>query len=378
MTERRISIPADLITVDPAGLPELAAPTDVITFDGTNLGRYDWSEMLALAGGTDVEAARDAALAAQAAAEAAATSMISETRRNYTGDGTTTAFNIGLTLPSGTSSKVLVFVGGVLVPEADQTVSGNTVTLATAPPDGCPVVTFVRGPGDTLPANLSDIAAVGYDDAQDAIDTLAIDPTFRSASHSNTAQLLVSSLTSNRQFTLPNSSGTLALIGDVEEEVESQLGALSYLTGTGDTFAPAVFFDSYGTTGSISETEEWGRFYRIGSLVFGGGSLNFRLIKGDMGTSQVMKLAMTGLTAVPLVTGSPARAVAGGVIVKKGGQINVNNIVLRYDATNDFWFFEGDDATPGNKSFPLTVANVDNDIMATDNTRIEFLFWFIS
>ena len=58
--------------------------------------------------------------------------------RNYTGDGSTTAFTVAA---SRTVDDVLVFVNGIcLVPTDDYTISSTTLTFTTAPAASAEIV----------------------------------------------------------------------------------------------------------------------------------------------------------------------------------------------------------------------------------------------
>jgi hypothetical protein len=146
-----------------------------------------------------------------------------------------------------------------------------------------------------VPESAAALSATGHADSQAALDYVSIDPTFKSGSHAHLLQAALTLLTADRTLTAPDKSGTVALVSDVASSVNAML--TNYVRPASGTFVPGVKFatpaDSVITYGS----PRTGRWIKLGSLVFYGFRIQWRLTKNAIVTTQPLLLDLSNIAS---------------------------------------------------------------------------------
>lgn len=165
----------------------------------------------------------------------------------FTGNGTQTAFT--MTSSPGIKENTLLYVGGVYQAKANYSVSGTTLTISAAPPNGTPIeIVFaqpiaISAPGDNTvkTASIQDLAVTTTKIANGAItsEKLAAGAQSITDGSVSTAKLADGAVTSAKMA----AGAAASNLGTYVKTVNGQSGAVTVATGgvsSVDTIAGAV------------------------------------------------------------------------------------------------------------------------------------------
>lgn len=264
------------------------------------------------------------------------------THNQFTCNGSTTAFTLGLSPIHENNTQV--FLDGVYQQKTDYAVSGTTLTMDTAPANGAilEVMTFTQTEVNTLPASfvsgLTEVTAVGADhfmifDATDSAlkKSLVSDVLESATSISTSADATAITIDSNEKvtFTSDVTTGGHLSVGGNNNELRFYEGS-NYVGFE----APALSADKIwvlpaadGSNGQVIKTDGSGNlsFTTIDTSISANSVGITELNVSDGSNGQVLQTNGSGTLSFATVSGGPTH--------KEGGTNFTNSIMIGDDST---------------------------------------------